>query len=151
MIYIDSIPILVSNNVSIVDACRVLLYGNERTRTTTTLRFEHRHPPTPSLHNFSEPACFIARDHSIRKGDYLPLDEGVRPAVIAIDARSRRHNRFKKSKVGIQISMEPNRFIENIIIITQLIIIYRMMALPSSSDDEEARYGQRKCHHRRSE
>jgi len=76
-------------------------------RTTTMLRFEHRHPPTPSLHNFSEPACFIARDHSIRKGDYLPLDEGVRPAVIAIDARSRRHNRCQISQVGIQISTEP--------------------------------------------
>ena len=113
MIYIDSIYIIVSNNVSIVDACRALLYSNERPRTTTTLRFEHRHPPTPSLHNFSEPACFIARDHSIRKGDYLPLDEGVRPAVIAIDARSRRHNRCQISQVGIQISTEPKGLVQN--------------------------------------
>jgi len=59
------------------------------------------------------PTCCIVRDHSIRKGDYLLLDGGLRPTVIAIDARSRRDARCQHCQIGIKISIEPKGLIQS--------------------------------------
>ena len=90
--------------------CDCMVHPTTTTTTTTMMLFaltlRIRHLPAPSLHDIHRLAWCIDRDHSIRKRHLLPLDWGLKPSVIAIDARSRRHNRCKYGQIGIQIKSE---------------------------------------------